>query len=96
MNSIYLIRWLSTNWLNVFTLVVNVIWKGKRNILLIKNQSLSLEFSIKKTAYSIYSDIKHQTQFLLSYNFRNIKGLDIDIDLQSLYFLLPENGDNRT
>jgi hypothetical protein len=47
---------------------------------------------IKEAAYSIYTDIKHRTQFLLNENLKKIKDLDINIDLQSIYFLIPENG----
>ncbi|CAF1436517.1 unnamed protein product [Rotaria sordida] len=47
---------------------------------------------IKEAAYSIYTDIKHRTQFLVSENLKKIKDLDIDIDLQSIYFIVPESG----
>ena len=47
-------------------------------------------FRIKQAALSIYTDIKHHTQFLLNENLKKIKDLDVDIDLQSIYFLLPE------
>lgn len=36
----------------------------------------------------MYSDIKHQTQFLFNYN---IKHLDIYIHIQSLHFILSLN-----
>ncbi|CAF4673232.1 unnamed protein product, partial [Rotaria sp. Silwood2] len=48
--------------------------------------------AIKEAAYSIYTDIKHRTQFLLSENLKKIKDLDINIDLQSIYFIVPEHG----
>ena len=41
-------------------------------------------------------DIRHRMRFLFDYNIRNIKNLDIDIDLQSIYFILPENGVYRS
>ncbi|CAF4932934.1 unnamed protein product [Rotaria sp. Silwood1] len=47
---------------------------------------------IKEAAYSIYTDIKHRTQFLVSENLKKIKDLDINIDLQSIYFIVPEHG----
>ncbi|CAF1433905.1 unnamed protein product, partial [Rotaria sordida] len=47
---------------------------------------------IKEAAYSIYIDIKHRTQFLVSENLKTITDLDIDIDLQSIYFIVPEHG----
>jgi hypothetical protein len=47
---------------------------------------------IKQAAYSIYTDIKHRTQFLVNENLKKIQDLDINIDLQSIYFLLPEYG----
>ncbi|CAF1500774.1 unnamed protein product, partial [Rotaria sordida] len=47
---------------------------------------------IKEAAYSIYTDIKHRTQFLVSENLKKIKDLDINIDLQSIYFIVPEYG----
>ncbi len=64
----------------------------KKNLLVISIQSLSDFISVKKTAYSLYTDIQHQTQFLFNYNLRHMKALDINIDLQPLYFVLPENG----
>jgi hypothetical protein len=45
---------------------------------------------IKEAAYSIYTDIKQQTQFLLNENLKKIKDLDININLKSIYFILPE------
>ncbi|UJR16774.1 hypothetical protein I4U23_003674 [Adineta vaga] len=47
---------------------------------------------VKKKIYSMYMDIRHRIQFLLDYNIRNIKNLDLDIDFQSVSFLVPENG----
>jgi len=47
---------------------------------------------IKRAAYSIYTDIKHRTQFLVSENLKKIQDLDVNVDLQSIYFLLPQNG----
>ncbi|CAF1461892.1 unnamed protein product [Adineta ricciae] len=51
---------------------------------------------VKKKIYSMYMDIRHRMRFLFDYNIRNIKNLDIDIDLQSIYFILPENGVYRS
>jgi hypothetical protein len=47
---------------------------------------------LKEAAYSIYTDIKNRTQFLLSENLKKIRDVDIDVDLQSIYFLLPDKG----
>ncbi|CAF4174168.1 unnamed protein product, partial [Adineta steineri] len=47
---------------------------------------------IKQAAYSIYTDIKHRTQFLLSENLKKIQDLDILIHIQSIYFILPDYG----
>jgi hypothetical protein len=50
---------------------------------------LSIICRIKEAAHSIYTDIKNDTQFLLNENLEKIKNLDIDIDLQSLFIILP-------
>ncbi|CAF0945953.1 unnamed protein product [Adineta ricciae] len=47
---------------------------------------------VKQVAYSTYTDVKHRSYILMKHNVEKIKVLDIDIDLQSSYFLLPENG----
>ncbi|CAF1265249.1 unnamed protein product [Rotaria sordida] len=47
---------------------------------------------VKQAAYSTYTDVKHRSFILMKHNIEKIKVLDIDIDLQSSYFLLPENG----
>jgi hypothetical protein len=47
---------------------------------------------IKEAAYSIYADIKNRTKFLLNENLKKIKDLDINVDLQSIYFIVPERG----
>ncbi|CAF5043765.1 unnamed protein product, partial [Rotaria sp. Silwood1] len=47
---------------------------------------------VKQVAYSTYTDVKHRSYILMKHNIEKIKVLDIDIDLQSSYFLLPENG----
>ncbi|CAF3939022.1 unnamed protein product [Rotaria sp. Silwood2] len=47
---------------------------------------------VKQAAYSTYTDVKHRSYILMKHNVEKIKVLDIDIDLQSSYFLLPENG----
>ncbi|CAF1411921.1 unnamed protein product [Rotaria sordida] len=48
--------------------------------------------SVKQAAYSTYTDVKHRSYILMKHNIENIKVLDIYLDLQSSYFLLPENG----
>ncbi|CAF4025677.1 unnamed protein product, partial [Rotaria magnacalcarata] len=47
---------------------------------------------VKKAAYTTYTDVKHQSVTLMKNNIEKIKVLDVYIDLQSSYFLLPENG----
>ena len=47
---------------------------------------------VKQVAYSTYTDVKHRSYILMKHNVEKIKALDIDIDIQSAYFLLPENG----
>ncbi|UJR10669.1 hypothetical protein I4U23_014864 [Adineta vaga] len=47
---------------------------------------------VKQVAYSTYTDVKHRSYILMKHNIEKIKVLDIDIDIQSSYFLLPENG----
>ncbi|CAF3978777.1 unnamed protein product [Adineta steineri] len=47
---------------------------------------------IKEVAYSTFDDVKYQSHFFFNYSLKNIQATDIDIDLQSSYFLLPENG----
>ncbi|CAF0895845.1 unnamed protein product [Rotaria sp. Silwood1] len=47
---------------------------------------------VKQAAYSTYTDVKHRSYILMKHNIEKIKVLDIDIDLQSSYFLLPEKG----
>ncbi|CAF4497379.1 unnamed protein product [Rotaria socialis] len=47
---------------------------------------------VKKAASATYTDVKHQSVSLMKNNVEKIKVLDIYIDLQSSYFLLPENG----
>ncbi|CAF1248487.1 unnamed protein product [Rotaria sordida] len=48
--------------------------------------------SIKEIAYSTFNDIKYRTRFLFNHYLKNIQASDIDIDLQSSFFLLPEDG----
>lgn len=50
------------------------------------------QFRVKQAAYSTYSDVKQRSYILMKHNIEKIKVLDIDIDLNSSYFLLPENG----
>ncbi|CAF4001283.1 unnamed protein product, partial [Adineta steineri] len=47
---------------------------------------------IKEVAYSTFDDVKYQSHFFFNYSLKNIQATDVDIDLQSSYFLLPENG----
>ncbi|CAF4508473.1 unnamed protein product, partial [Rotaria socialis] len=47
---------------------------------------------VKQIAYSTYTDVKHRSYILMKHNIEKIKVLDIYIDIQSSYFLLPENG----
>ncbi|CAF1245225.1 unnamed protein product [Adineta ricciae] len=47
---------------------------------------------VKQVAYSTYTDVKHRSFILMKHNIEKIKVLDIYIDIQSSYFLLPENG----
>ncbi|CAF4190264.1 unnamed protein product [Rotaria sp. Silwood2] len=47
---------------------------------------------VKQVAYSTYTDVKHRSYILMKHNIENIKVLDVYLDLQSSYFLLPENG----
>ncbi|CAF1279009.1 unnamed protein product [Rotaria magnacalcarata] len=48
--------------------------------------------SVKQIAHSTYTDAKHRSYILMKHNIEKIKVLDIYIDIQSSYFLLPENG----
>jgi hypothetical protein len=52
----------------------------------------NVSFSVKQVAYSTYTDVKHRSYNLLMHNIEKVKRLDIYIDIQSSYFLLPENG----
>ncbi|CAF3667368.1 unnamed protein product [Rotaria sp. Silwood1] len=47
---------------------------------------------VKQVAYSTYTNVKHRSYILMKHNIENIKVLDVYLDLQSSYFLLPENG----
>ncbi|CAF4608864.1 unnamed protein product [Rotaria sp. Silwood1] len=47
---------------------------------------------VKQAAYTTYTDVKHQSVLFMKYNIETTKVLDIHIDIQSPYFLLPENG----
>ncbi|CAF3586652.1 unnamed protein product [Adineta steineri] len=47
---------------------------------------------VKQAAYSTYTDVKSRSFILMKHNIEKIKVLDIDIDIQSSYFLLPANG----
>jgi hypothetical protein len=47
---------------------------------------------VKKAAYTTYTDVKNQSIVLMKYNIEKVKVLDVYIDLQPSYFVLPENG----
>lgn len=47
---------------------------------------------VKQAAYATYTDVKNRSTVLIKHNVEKAKVLDIYIDLQSSYFLLPENG----
>jgi hypothetical protein len=47
---------------------------------------------VKQAAYTTYTDVKDRSILLMKYNIEKVKVLDIYIDLQSSYFVLPENG----
>jgi hypothetical protein len=47
---------------------------------------------VKQAAYTKYNDVKQRSKLLMENNIEKVKVLDIYIDLQSSYFLLPENG----
>ncbi|CAF4045257.1 unnamed protein product, partial [Adineta steineri] len=47
---------------------------------------------IKAAAYSIFQDMNERTKFLLSESLKKIKDLDINIELQSIYVIVPEYG----
>ncbi|CAF3740023.1 unnamed protein product, partial [Rotaria sordida] len=47
---------------------------------------------IKEIAYSTFNDIKYRSHIFFNHYLKNIQSSDIDIDLPSFYFLLPENG----
>lgn len=47
---------------------------------------------VKQVAYSTYTDVKHRSFLLMKHNLEKIKVLDIDLDIESSYFLLPESG----
>ncbi|CAF2405880.1 unnamed protein product [Rotaria sp. Silwood2] len=47
---------------------------------------------VKQVAYITYTDIKHQSILFMKYNIEKTRVLDIHIDIQSSYLLLPENG----
>jgi len=48
--------------------------------------------SVKQAAYSTYADVKQRSFILMKHNIEKIKVLDIDVDINSTYFLLSENG----
>ncbi|CAF1256037.1 unnamed protein product [Rotaria sordida] len=47
---------------------------------------------VKQAAYTTYTDVKHRSILLMKYNIETTKVLDIHINLQSPFFILPENG----
>jgi len=72
--------------------ILNVIFKGKKTITTTTFFTWKFIFSVKQVAYSTYTDVKQRSYILMKYNIEKIKVLDIDIDLQSTYFLLPQHG----
>ena len=52
----------------------------------------NISHRLKEAAYSIYTDIKHRTQFLVNENVKKIKDLDVDIELNSIYLIVPYQG----
>jgi len=73
--------------------MLNEIYKGKEKQKKKDFELISiLLFSVKQVAYSTYTDVKHRSYILMKHNIEKIKVLDIYIDIQSSYFLLPENG----
>jgi hypothetical protein len=79
--------------LNVSKRILDIIYKGKLDL---KKKDLFFESlficRVKQAAYKTYVDVKHQSKLLVEKNIEKVKVLDIYIDLQSSYFLLPENG----
>ena len=83
------------NCFDVFFLLVNTIFRREERVFVrtrCGSSCVCVCSRIKEAAYSIYTDIKHRTQFLLSENLKKIRDVDIDVDLQSIYFLLPDKG----
>lgn len=76
--------------------ILNVIFKGEIKISIEINFFKSIIFSVKQAAYSTYTDVKKHSYILMKHNIEKIKVLDIDVDLQSSYFLLPQNGVYQT
>jgi hypothetical protein len=80
----------SINYQLVSNKILNVIFKGKNeNFEFLKERFV---YSVKQAAYSTYTDVKNRSYILMKHNVESIKSLDVDIDLQSAYFLLPQNG----
>ena len=85
------------NYSDVFFLLVNTICRRTERVFVRTRQGsssvcVSVCSRIKEAAYSIYTDIKNRTQFLLSENLKKIRDVDIDMDLQSICCLLPDKG----
>jgi len=70
--------------------ILDIIYKGKLNNK--KNDLFELLFRVKQAAYITYTDVKQRSKLLVEKNIEKVKALDIYIDIQSVYFLLPENG----
>jgi hypothetical protein len=47
---------------------------------------------VKQAAYTKYTDVKNRSMLLMKHNVKKVQVLDIYIDLQSSYILIPENG----
>jgi hypothetical protein len=54
--------------------------------------SIIVLYRVKQVAYTTYADVKNRSMLLMKNNVEKVKVLDIYIDLQSSYFILPENG----
>jgi hypothetical protein len=72
-------------------MILNVIYKGKETYSRLLAFQLFF-YRVKQAAYTTYTDVKNRSMLLMKNNVEKVKVLDIYIDLQSTYFLLPENG----
>ncbi len=49
-------------------------------------------YRAKEVVYTTYTDVKYRSILLVKDNIEKVKVLDVYINLQSSYLLLPENG----